>query len=59
MVEEVKKSKAQDSKENMIAKKDHVIFQNDYKLEIKKGDDLSKEVIPTQFIETLKTEKII
>lgn len=59
MVEEIKKSKSQDNKINMIAKKDHVIFQNDYKLEIKKGDDLSKKEIPKHFHETLKTEKII
>ncbi len=44
---------------SLIAKKDHVIVQNEYKLVIKKGDDLSKRNIPEKYIVTLKTEKII
>lgn len=39
------------------AKKDHVILQNDFRVDIKKGDDLSE--IPERFYDTLKTEKII
>jgi hypothetical protein len=44
---------------SLIAKKDHVIVQNEYKLVIKKGDDLSKKNIPDKYAETLKVEKII
>jgi len=55
---EVKKKKPSD-KVAMIAKKDHTIFQNGYKLIITKGDDLSKKEIPERFLPTLKTEKII
>jgi len=43
----------------LIAKKDHIILQNDYKLVIKKGDDLSKVEIPDRFIVALKTEEVI
>lgn len=43
--------------ERVIALKDFVICQNDYRLEIKKGDDLSN--VPDKFIENLKTEKVI
>jgi len=40
-----------------IAKRDHIIVQNKFHFDIKKGDDLSE--IPEHFYETLKTEKII
>lgn len=39
------------------AKKDHLIVQNQYHFDIKKGDDLSE--IPNIFYDTLKTEKVI
>lgn len=39
------------------AKRDHVILQNDFQVNIKKGDSLDD--IPERFYETLKTEKII
>lgn len=40
-----------------IAKRDHVILQNDFRADIKKGDSLDE--IPEKFYETLKTEQII
>jgi len=42
---------------DMIAKKDHIIFKNDFKLVIKEGDNLKN--IPDEFITTLKAEKVI
>jgi hypothetical protein len=54
-----KEKKPATAKQSLIAKRDHVIFQNDYKLEIKEGDDLSKKDIPERFIPTLKAEKVI
>lgn len=39
------------------AKHDHVILQNDFQANIKKGDFLDD--IPERFYETLKTEKVI
>jgi hypothetical protein len=55
-----KKTKNYDTKpKKMIAKKDHVIFQNNYKIIIKKGDDLAKKDIPEHFLITLETEQII
>lgn len=39
------------------AKRDFVIVQNNFRLEIKKGDDLSN--VPKCFIENLKTEGVI
>lgn len=39
------------------AKRDHVILQNDFQVNIKKGDFLDE--IPERFYETLKTEKVI
>jgi hypothetical protein len=53
------KFKAESSKKSLIAKKDHVILHNEYKLVIKEGDDLSKKNIPEIYIPTLKTEKVI
>ena len=43
----------------LIALKDFLIFQNDYKQEIKKGDNISVLNIPEKFIENLKTENVI
>jgi hypothetical protein len=43
--------------EDMIAKKDFVIHQNEHHYEIKKGDDVSD--IPKQFHANLKTEEVI
>lgn len=40
----------------LIAKKDHVIFQNGERYDIKKGDEVK---VPKRFLETLKTEKVI
>ncbi len=40
-----------------IAKRDHIIVQNDFKADIKKGDNLDD--IPERFYETLKAEKVI
>ena len=39
------------------AKRDHIILQNDFRLDIKKGDPLDD--VPKRFYETLQTEKII
>lgn len=47
----------QKEKKEMIAKKDHVILQNDFYLVIKAGDDLKG--IPEKYIPTLKAEKIL
>lgn len=41
----------------LVAKKDHVICQNEHFFDIKKGDELSD--IPEHFIQTLKTEGVI
>ena len=49
----------QDINQDIIAAKDHIILQNKYRLEIKKGDDLSKMDIPERFMIALRTEKII
>jgi hypothetical protein len=43
--------------EDMVAKKNHVICQNEYYFDIKKGDDLSD--IPERFHQVLKTEQVI
>jgi hypothetical protein len=39
------------------AKRDHLIVQNQFRFDIKKGDDLSE--IPEHFHEALKAEKVI
>jgi len=39
------------------AKKDHLIVQNDFRFDIKKGDSLKD--IPERFYETLKIEQVI
>lgn len=41
----------------MVAKKDFAIHHNDFHLEIKKGDDLSK--VPPIYWDNLKTEQVI
>ena len=53
----LKEEKKEKKSKKLKAKKDFVIFQNEYKREIKEGDDLSD--IPKRFIENLKTEKVI
>ena len=40
----------------LIAKKDHLIVQNEVRIEIKKGDEVE---VPKRFLEVLKTEKVI
>ena len=45
------------SKKELIAKKDHVIVQNDFKLVITKGKPIKD--LPEEYIETLKTEQVI
>jgi len=44
-------------KKELIAKKDHVIVQNDFKLVITKGKPIKN--LPQKYIETLKTEQVI
>lgn len=41
----------------LVAKKDFSIHHNDFHLEIKAGDDLSK--VPSIYLENLKTENVI
>jgi len=41
----------------LIAKRDFVIKQNEFYLEIKTGDDLSE--VPKLYLENLKTEQVI
>lgn len=48
--------KTQDS---LIAQKDFVLFQNDFYLEIKKGDDISDKKIPDHLFENLRTEQVL
>jgi len=57
----MKKSKEQkqaksEKVDKLIAKKDHVIFQNDEKYVIKKGEEIN---VPKRFLEVLKTENVI
>lgn len=42
---------------NKKAKRDHIIVQNDFRADIKKGESLNG--IPDRFYETLKAEKVI
>ena len=51
-----KVTKSEKKVKKLIAKKDHLIVQNDVRIEIKKGDEVD---VPERFLETLKTEKII
>ena len=47
-------------KESLKGKKalrDHTIFQNDFRVDIKEGDDLEK--VPYRYYQTLKSEKVI
>jgi hypothetical protein len=46
-------------KNEMIAKRDFLIVQNDVRIEIKEGDDLSVMNIPAEYMENLKTEGVI
>jgi len=46
-----------DDEKTLIAKRDFVIFQNDFRADIKKGDDLSE--IPEIYHQNLKTEGVI
>jgi hypothetical protein len=52
-----KSKKKQPAKEAMIAKRDFLIVQNDYRREIKTGDDISD--VPERYHENLRTEKVI
>lgn len=47
----------EEANEAMIAKKDFVITHNDYRREIKTGDDLSD--VPPIYLENLKTEGVL
>lgn len=51
LVDEVK------SKRAMIAKRDFLIVQNDVRIEIKAGDDVSH--VPEMYWQNLKTEMVI
>ena len=50
-------SKNSNSKSDLIAKKDHVIFRNGFRLDIKVGDNLNE--VPEEYLSSLKTEKVI
>jgi hypothetical protein len=52
---ETKQEKVEKVK-RLTAKKDHVIFQNGERHEIKKGDEVN---VPEKFLEVLKTENVI
>ena len=52
----MKKEKEKEVSKKVIAKKDWQIHHNDFHIVIKKGDGIK---VPKQFIETLKTEKVI
>lgn len=54
----MEEKKEKKSKKGLVAKKDFTICQNDFYLEIKKGDTINKEDVK-QFLENLKTEKVI
>lgn len=47
------------SKPGRKALKDHVLSQNEYHFDIKKGDDLDKLGVPSQFDNVLITEKVL
>lgn len=51
--------KKKETKENIIAKKDFLIVQNNERYEIKKGDNIKELNIPEKFYQNLKTESII
>lgn len=46
-------------KKKLIAKKDWVLKHNDFLLNIKEGDDLSKSVKDNKLLECLKREQVI
>lgn len=45
------------AKQSMIAKRDFLIVQNDTRIEIKAGDDVSH--VPEMYWQNLKTEQVI
>lgn len=51
------KKKVPEFLEGFEAKKDHVIFQNDFRADIKKGDDLKK--VPFRFKQVLEAEGVL
>lgn len=53
-----KKESISDSKSKLIAKKDFLIIQNDFRLEIKKGEVISAD-LKKEYLENLKTEQVI
>ena len=55
--EEHQEAQPAKAKQPLIAKRDHVVKQNEYFFDIKKGDDVSH--IPPHFLEALKTENVI
>lgn len=55
----MKKQNSNIEEKLIVAKKDHVLFQNKFFLAIKKGDKLDKKKIPEHLWEALKTEKVI
>lgn len=53
---EEKRAEKKEKVSKLRAKKDHVIFQNGERYEIKKGEEVN---VPSRFLETLKTENVI
>ncbi len=51
-----KEAKLEKKPKGLIAKKNHVIFQNGERHEIKKGEEVN---VPKRFLDTLKAEKVI
>jgi hypothetical protein len=56
MEKQEENNKKKSSGKKLIAKKDHLIVQNEVRIEIKKGDEVK---VPKKFLEVLKTEKVI
>lgn len=57
MSDQKETDKRQSGLQGKTAAKNHLIVQNDFRADIKKGDALDD--IPERFYETLKTEKVI
>lgn len=57
--EEFRKGKKPKSKSSRTALKDHVLCQNEYFFDIKKGDDLNELEVPKKFDDVLITEKVL
>lgn len=53
----VSKANPKEGPGRLLAKKDFVVSQNDFHLEIKEGDNLVD--VPERFLENLKTEGVI